>query len=1506
MAANEQENIPPTRSYQQEMLDASLKRNVVIALDTGSGKTHIAVLRMKIECEREPIKRSWFIAPTVGLCEQQREVISSCLPVPVGLISGALQPDQWTDEKLWSQVLSTHRIIVSTPQVLLDALRHGYVNMGRDIGLLVFDEAHHAADKHPYNMIMREFYDFCSRRTAFNPPSDNVRPYVLGLTASPTFGGNIDKAFQKIERNLDSVILAPRENRDELARFVCRPEFKKIVYKPLSYKCDWQKSANVMALSVVVHSLDIQTDPTVISLYHQLASTTDPIKLKRVDQRLSQAIEKGDTFVHKGMHDFLRTAKELCIDIGPWAADWYVYSVINKALRADADAVHSLFPDRHHNEKAYLIKVLQRVQVRNAEYDAKTIVRGCSPKLNDFIAFVLHERRECEARGEIFSGIVFITRRDGALALSEILKHHPCTSAFFSVGTLLGGSESNKRNAFLDITRSLLPEKQASVLSGFRIGEKNLVVSTAVAEEGIDIQACCSVFRWDLPQNMVSWAQSRGRARRKQSSFILMFEDGGCHEQEIKKWEALEHQMVQKYNEVRQRRNAKTRKENENDDDENLEFKIESTGAKVTSHSAISHVAHFCNTLRSVAREDIQPMYDITPPDYPQGYHALSQLERSLEPLGSNPGPYGATLTLPRLIPPNQRIYTTEEKHQTKKAARRHVAFKAYMGLHKAGLLNDKLLPLNSSIAPLQEAEVQTLLRNARKREGESNVERQLDPWTTRLLGEAGDSGKCEWWLNELVVEELGNFRMFTRQDIPELDFSSDLLHDPEHGPRTFAIRPLGPASLSVYEIAAAKQYTRILFSIFYGSRLNWDDLEFAYLFLPSPDAVDPEDPWEKRRIWAEEVRSQDDKLTARDHVTIQADLLSARYNNPPDVFLVFSNHSFYKFRRWRIEPLNSEEQKAVCDTSRSKQIDIPYPLIEARPFQAQMNFLLPLRLEETSSKSVFLLPQHTAVVLDNRRNIMLALFLPSILRATFVKLIAHHFQNSPDDLSPVLKQIPLELIQTALQTPAANARRNYERLECLGDSVLKLTTCVQLLAEYPTWPEGFLAKRKDVTVSNVHLAMAAVGKRLYRWIVRGAFFTRKWAPDYARILEQGALDSVDDSTEELDEEIDKQCDIFSRTDGASQWHNDGPDNILVQFSVKTLADVVESLIGAAFLSGGYDRSVACLQAFSVDVGTVWKPITESIGGILAAVSTLGDPIPHLSHAEAIWGYTFSRKMLLVEALMHANSQSDIQSVSYERMMFLGDALLDAVIIEELYRAEEHGKVFSPGEMHVRKAALVNLHFLGFICLRAEAEFDSSIPKWDSAAKQAVPVTEKHTVRLARCLMHSSGAILDELRDTFARFERDRPRIEEELERGDVFPWVALARLQVPKFLSDIVQSTLGAIYLDSKGDMDVVKGVLERLGVMKVLNRLLRSDIDLSHPVSRLSEWAAKNQKADVVEYRTVQRYGNITCTLIVDGAEITSVTERYNGKASEDDVRFRVADAGMPLLVEKYRGKQ
>ncbi|KAI5116185.1 hypothetical protein M0805_002010 [Coniferiporia weirii] len=1490
---------PPTRTYQQETLQASLRQNIIIAMDTGSGKTHVAILRMKIEAERESRKISWFIAPTVSLCEQQRDVIRTSLALPVGFISGALEPNQWTDPTLWEKILSTHRIIVSTPQVLLDALRHGYINLGRDIGLLVFDEAHHAQDKHPYNLIMREFYSVCQPRasSASAPPGSNVKPFVLGLTASPIFGGNVNNAFEKLEKNLDSLIFAPRRTRDELSKHVHRPTFKHIIYPSLPETPDpCILSDNVRALSSLVKTLDIQNDPSVEALRFKLSKATNSADYERIDQRLSQAIEKGDTFVHKGMRDFLRTAAELCVDLGPWAANWYIVSVINKAIKGGANELHHLFAERRSSEKQYLLKILRDIKTEGISYEPAAIEAGCSPKAKELIRCLLSEKADWEKRGEVFCGLIFVTRRDAALALSELLSHHPRTRGEFSIGTLLGRSESNKRNAFLDITRTMLSQNHSEVIADFRTGEKNLVISTAVAEEGIDIQACGSVIRWDLPQNMVSWAQSRGRARQKESTFILMFQVGASHSLLIQKWERLEKEMIQRYvDEQRIRENFADERICEDEEDEYLEFKVPSSGAKVTLNSAISHIAHFCNTLTSMQNSEVQPAYDIKPLDYPPGYHNLPKGSMQLM---RNPGPYSATLTLPRLLPPDQRVYSTERIYKSKQSARRHVAFKAYAALYKSGLLNDNLLPLSASISTLQDEEVQKLLKDVEKREGIVDVRTQMDPWAmVNGNGKSHQSGR--WYSNELAVEGVGLFTMLTRRDLSHLDLASDAIHDPEYGRRQFSLRSAGTVFLSPDQLLSAQCYTRRLFSFFHGNRIAWEDLNYAYLFLPPIDPVD--DVWEQRRIWAETVRPIDREFSARERSGIGASAFGAHYHHPADIFMVMVPGHFYKFQGWRTEELTSEEEASIRKRYHNiKDLEISYPLITAQPIRHHLNFLVPPPDGSAQLDGVILLPSFVAVVLDNEANIMLGLFLPSIIRVIFVKLIALSLHDTLLEQAPSLQQVPLDLVQTALMAPAANAQFNYQRLETLGDTVLKFITTMQLLTEHPHWPEGFLTKRKDHAISNAHLAQSAINKRLYRWIIRKVFVARTWKPDY--LSDEDGVPAQADLTVEgppLDENSD---DDENESSEGRDHENEEKSNVLVKLSTKTLADVVESLIGAAYLSGGFDSSVACADAFGVDVGGAWRPTSECVAEMLARAGGLQDPYPQLSYPEKILGYTFSetRKALLVEALMHVSCGNDIKSLSYERMELLGDAVLDVVVTEVLYHTKT--REYTPGEMHSRKAALVNTHFLGYVCMRAHTVLEATMPRWDATRALVVQSSEQNVVRLAQCLMHTNGAILDGQRDALDRFCRGGDEIEAVLEKGGEFPWTALARLQAPKFMSDIVESTLGAVYIDSGGDMAQVRAVLERLGIMRVLERVARGGVDVTHPITRVMEWAGGKDLLDGLQYQMKKDRNRITCTIVVGGEEVASATTRYNGKPSEDEVRFQASEKGIQVLLEKY----
>lgn len=52
----------------------------------------------------------------------------------------------------------------------------------------------------------------------------------------------------------------------------------------------------------------------------------------------------------------------------------------------------------------------------------------------------------------------------------------------------------------------------------------NLLVATNVAEEGLDIQTCCLVVRFDLPETVASFIQSRGRARMTISEYVFLVE----------------------------------------------------------------------------------------------------------------------------------------------------------------------------------------------------------------------------------------------------------------------------------------------------------------------------------------------------------------------------------------------------------------------------------------------------------------------------------------------------------------------------------------------------------------------------------------------------------------------------------------------------------------------------------------------------------------------------------------------------------------------------------------------------------------------------------------------------------------------------------------------------------------------------------------------------------------------------------------------------------------------
>lgn len=358
----------------------------------------------------------------------------------------------------------------------------------------------------------------------------------------------------------------------------------------------------------------------------------------------------------------------------------------------------------------------------------------------------------------------------------------------------------------------------------------------------------------------------------------------------------------------------------------------------------------------------------------------------------------------------------------------------------------------------------------------------------------------------------------------------------------------------------------------------------------------------------------------------------------------------------------------------------------------------------------------------------------------------------------------------------------------------------------------------------------------------------------------------------------------------------------------------MESIIGAATLTGGLPLAYECVKFF--DLGIRWKPFPERIASILARVDSSSENEleipPQLQYVEEMIGYTFKRKLLLIEALTHASYQYDgYHTPSYERMEFLGDSVLDLIVTEYLYHAP--GKRYSPGNMHLRKSAVVNRHFLAYLCFMTRAKAVGVIPgpappdpssfseedserRYGPHARIQIDLQEEgKDFYLWQCLLQSSHKVLEDQYTTHMRFQKLEEELTESINTGDVFPWAALTKLQAAKFFSDMIESIIGAVYLDSEGDMEVTKALVWKLGIMPMLERIVQDNVDVLHPISRLALWADSRGVDIQYEVDSTSVPGRVSCVVSVDGKEEVRKETVWRGKVSVDEVRFEAAEVAI-----------
>jgi dsRNA-specific ribonuclease len=346
-------------------------------------------------------------------------------------------------------------------------------------------------------------------------------------------------------------------------------------------------------------------------------------------------------------------------------------------------------------------------------------------------------------------------------------------------------------------------------------------------------------------------------------------------------------------------------------------------------------------------------------------------------------------------------------------------------------------------------------------------------------------------------------------------------------------------------------------------------------------------------------------------------------------------------------------------------------------------------------------------------------------------------------------------------------------------------------MAEHPTWPESYLTGKKSRIVSNGFAARATLAAGLDKFILTKRFTGAKWAPHYAgNILE----------SREKDEK---------RT-----------------VSSKLLADVVESLIGASYVVGGFDKAFVCVRTLLPLEN--WTSIPNANDTLFNAAST-DVSITNLSMVESIIGYTFNKKMILLESLTHASYTGPLANRSYERLEFLGDAVLDYIISKRLFA---HTPKLSHQKMHGIRTSMANAAFLAFRMLETTVQEEQTNP--------GTLQKETHLRWLWQFLR--AGWELVGARDVAVRLHEEmREQTLLALKNDRRFPWHLLALNDAPKFLSDIVESVIGAIYIDSQGDVLSCEIFVRKLGILDCLQRILDEDVDCLHPKERLGHLAVE-----------------------------------------------------------------
>uniref|UniRef100_A0A182UVJ5 Dicer-2 n=1 Tax=Anopheles merus TaxID=30066 RepID=A0A182UVJ5_ANOME len=515
MLPEQQQNKEPMedfapRNYQVQMKEICLAKNTIIFLPTGSGKTYIALMVMKEISHQlrntvhEGGKRTFFLANTVALAKQQAQFFARHMPFNVRLYTSEVNVDAWKSDR-WHEEFSEGQVIICTAQILLDVLRHGYMSPA-NINLIVFDECHRAVGQHPMHAIMKEI--------VAAPASE--RPRVLGLSGTLLFkelkmASQVPDELERLENTFSSTIatVANYDDYATVASFSTNPNEVLVTYsKP------------------AVHLLPLVKEmwPRIDAFVEWLLQVYLPEYSTQSARTLQKSFCKPLKEVKRALTEFKHQLEEH----GMYAGSLAILAVIvqlevskrqspcDKARQVYRSAISFCESIRH-----------ELVEAMSGLRGTHQILSFSSDQARKLLKYLEDSYRTAEDQNK--QALVFVKRRFTAKVLYHLIRIYfhclskrdnedelvePIVKPDFIVGANAALEES--------IDAILVVKEDRRVIENFRKRKINVLCATNVLEEGIDLQMCNMVIMYDAPLSYASFMQSKGRARMKTSTYLMM------------------------------------------------------------------------------------------------------------------------------------------------------------------------------------------------------------------------------------------------------------------------------------------------------------------------------------------------------------------------------------------------------------------------------------------------------------------------------------------------------------------------------------------------------------------------------------------------------------------------------------------------------------------------------------------------------------------------------------------------------------------------------------------------------------------------------------------------------------------------------------------------------------------------------------------------------------------------------------------------------------------------